>query len=154
MPQCRSQAQPLWACRQSCPADDVAVRSSRLACLGTWRTTPVADARPWTTHSDQREQSGAVKGDYAARCSWPYQARGDLLGIVAFSGAPEQWHSMVNEYHSLRGQAIRIIEPVHAVCQAGGGVVSGEVAQQIIDFFDMAQNRMYEMLQQAQAMTQ
>jgi hypothetical protein len=36
---------------------------------------------------------------------------------------------------------------------AGGGVVSDAVDRQIVDFFDMAQNRMYEMLQQARAMT-
>ena len=96
---------------------------------------------------------GAAKGDYTGSCSWFAQIRGEILGIAAFADAPEAWQAMVSEYNSLRGQAIVAMEPINAVCARGGGTISAETDQQILAVFDNAQNRMYQMLQQAKAMT-
>lgn len=82
------------------------------------------------------------------------QIYGEILGVVAFTGAPEAWQAMVEEYNALRTQVIITIEPVNRVCQAGGGTVDEETDRQMLDFLDRAQNRMYEMLQQAQSMIQ
>jgi hypothetical protein len=87
-------------------------------------------------------------------CSAFNQLYGEILGVVAFSGAPEQWQALVEEYNALRTQVIITIEPVNRVCQGGGGVVDEETDRLMLDFVDRAQNRMYEMLQQAQAMIQ
>ncbi len=95
---------------------------------------------------------GAAKGDYVGSCAWFNQIRGEVLGIVSFTDAPEAWQTMVSEYNSLREQAIVAMEPINAVCARGGGTISAETDQQIISFFDHAQNRMYQMLQQAKAM--
>ncbi len=95
---------------------------------------------------------GVSKGDYIGSCVWFNQIRGEILGVVAFTNAPPEWQAMVNEYNSLREQAIIAIEPVNAVCARGGGTISAEADHQILALFDHAQNRMYQMLQQAKAM--
>lgn len=97
---------------------------------------------------------GAAKGDYVGSCNMFIQFRGELLGIVAFSGAPEQWQAMVDEYHNFRTQAIIVIDPIDKLCLGGGGTVDEETGRRIIDLLDRAQNRMYEMLKQAKSMTQ
>ena len=94
-----------------------------------------------------------AKGEHVGSCVWFDQIRGEILGIVAFSAAPEQWQAMVSEYNSLRTQAIIVIEPINKVCKAGGGTIPTETDQKIIALYDMAQNRMYQMLQQAKSMT-
>ena len=96
---------------------------------------------------------GAAKGDYVGGCNMFIQFRGELLGIAAFSDVPEQWRVMVDEYHSFRTQAITVIDPIYQIC-LNGGTVDEETDRKIIDLLDRAQNRMYEMLQQAKAMTQ
>jgi hypothetical protein len=77
-----------------------------------------------------------------------------VLGLVAFTGAPEPWTSMVEEYNAFRTQVLIGIEPVNQVCKGGGGHVDEETARKMLALLDRAQNRMYEMLQQAKAMTQ
>jgi hypothetical protein len=97
---------------------------------------------------------GAAKGDYVGSCNLFIQFRGELLGIVAFSGAPEQWQAIVDEYHDFRTQAITVIDPIEQICLTGGGSVDAETDRRILDLLDRAQNRMYQMLQQAKTMTQ
>jgi hypothetical protein len=95
---------------------------------------------------------GASKGDYVGSCTLFDQYRGELLGIVAFTNAPEAWKTMVDEYNSLRTQAIVVIDPIDRVCRGGGGKISEETDRQINGLLDHAQNRMYEMLEQARTM--
>jgi hypothetical protein len=97
---------------------------------------------------------GAFKGDYIGSCNLFNIRRNDLMSIVAFTNVPEEWRAMVDDYHSLRTQAFIVTDPIHQLCQGGGGTVSEETARAISDLLDRAQNRMYEMLQQARAMTQ
>jgi hypothetical protein len=95
---------------------------------------------------------GASKGDYIGSCTLFEQYRGEMLGIVAFTNAPEAWKAMVDEYNSLRTQAIVVIEPINQICHSGGGTLSEEIDRQINSLLDHAQNRMYEMLKQAKSM--
>jgi hypothetical protein len=76
-----------------------------------------------------------------------------ILGIVAFADAPEPWTAMVEEYNTFRAQALSVVEPVNQVCKAGGGSVDDETDRKMLALLDRAQNRMYEMLQQAKTMT-
>lgn len=90
----------------------------------------------------------------SGNCRQANQLYNEMLAIALFTGAPEPWQTMVEEYNTLRTQAFITYDPVHKVCQAGGGTIDEETGRRMIDFFDRAQNRMYEMLQQAKAMTQ
>lgn len=82
------------------------------------------------------------------------QYRNEIMAIPNFTGAPEPWTAMVAEYNDLRTQAFITVEPIQALCQGGGGTLAEGEDRKIIDFFDRAQNRMYEMLQQAKTLTQ
>ena len=108
-------------------------------------------------HSAYQGITGAVgyasDGRHVGNCEWFFRARNTVLGIVAFNNAPEPWQEMVTEYNSLRAQAITTIDPINKVCRGGGGTISDETDKQILAVFDNAQNRMYQMLQQAKAMT-
>lgn len=97
---------------------------------------------------------GAFKGDYRGTCNMFNIRRNDLMSIVAFTNVPEQWKAMVDEYHDLRTQAFVVTDPIHQLCQGGGGAISEETARAISSLLDRAQNRMYEMLQQAASLTQ
>ena len=95
----------------------------------------------------------ASNGRNTGDCSEFVRDRNFALGIVAFSDAPEPWQAMVVEYNSLRSQVITIIDPIDRICRSGGGTLSAETDKQILTLIDNAQNRMYQMLQQAKAMT-
>lgn len=97
---------------------------------------------------------GAIKGDYVGSCNMFIMKRDELMAIAAFTDVPEQWKAMVDEYHSLRTQAFVATDPIHQLCKGRGGTISEETARTFTSLLDRAQNRMYEMLQQAQAMTQ
>jgi hypothetical protein len=98
------------------------------------------------------EFGSVAKGDHAGSCNWFFQRRNELLGIVALTGAPEPWTAMVEEYNSFRTQTLAVIEPLNALCGGGGGAIPEGLDRQITDLFDRAQNRMYEMLNQAKTM--
>ncbi len=83
-----------------------------------------------------------------------YRLRNNILGVVAFENAPEPWQAMVAEYNSLRTQVLIGIDPIYKICQGGGGTLPLETAKQINATCDNAQNRMYQMLQQAKTMIQ
>ncbi len=97
---------------------------------------------------------GAAKGDYVGNCRYFGQFHDDMLGIVAFTNVPDQWKAMVDEYHALRTEAIIATDPINQICHSGGGTVSDETDRHATSVLDRAQNRMYEMLQQAKAMIQ
>jgi hypothetical protein len=98
------------------------------------------------------EFGSVAKGDHSGSCLWFFQRRNELLGIVTFTGAPEPWTAMVEEYNSFRTQTLTVIEPLNALCGGGGGAIPEGLDRQITDLFDRAQNRMYEMLKQAKTM--
>ena len=82
-------------------------------------------------------------------CQWYNQVRNDWLGMIGFSDVPEAWQSPYSEYRSLINGAFQVTEPIHSICQAGGGSIDDATDRQIIDFFDAGQNRLYQMIQEA-----
>jgi hypothetical protein len=98
------------------------------------------------------EFGSIAKGDHLGYCNMFFLRRNDILGIVAFTGAPDPWTAMVDEFNAFRTEALVAIEPINVVCQGGGGRVPEDVDRHIIDVFDRAQNRMYQMLQAAKTM--
>jgi hypothetical protein len=85
-------------------------------------------------------------------CGNMNRIRNNMLSVAAFENAPEPWQAMVAEYNGWRTKVLAGVDPVYKVCQGGGGTLPLETAQQINALSDKAQNRMYEMLQQAKAM--
>jgi hypothetical protein len=69
-----------------------------------------------------------------------------------YFGMLEPWLSIHNEYVSLVNGAVYVTEPIHAVCQTGGGIVSEEDDRKIVEYLDMAQNRIYQLRQQVESM--
>lgn len=68
-----------------------------------------------------------------------------------YFGMSEPWLSLHSEYRSLLAGAVAVTVPIHNVCGEGGGDVSPEDDVKIVNYLDMAQNRMYQLLLQAKA---
>ncbi len=76
-----------------------------------------------------------------------------VLGLVEFKDAPEPWAAMVTEYNNFRTQVLVVIDPVTQVCKGRGGSLDSDTVRKMLSLLDQAQSRMYQMLQQAKAMT-
>ncbi len=94
----------------------------------------------------------AVKGDHVGNCLAFNGHREKWIHYPIFVGAPEPWQSMHSEYRSLIEGAVQVTMPIYYVCSQGGGNVSEEDDRKIVVYLDMAQNRIYQLLKQAQAM--
>jgi len=75
-----------------------------------------------------------------------------VVHAPAYANVPEAWLSLTSEYIALMDRAVEIMRPIIHVCQAGGGTIDEETDRQILTFFDQAQNRLYQMTQEAAAM--
>ncbi len=60
---------------------------------------------------------------------------------------------MVTEYNNFRTQVLVVIDPVTQVCKGEGGSVDSDAVRKMLTLLDQAQNRMYQILQQAKEMT-
>ncbi len=86
-------------------------------------------------------------------CQIFFEYYNGVLGLVAFKDAPEPWTAMVTEYNNFRTQVLVVIDPVNQVCKGGGGSVDSDTDRKMLSVLDQAQSRMYQLLQQAKAMT-
>ena len=93
----------------------------------------------------------AVKGDHVGNCLLFNGSREKWVNAPNFFGMSEPWLSMHNEYRSLLAGAVEVTVPIHNICGQGGGNVSPEDDVKIVNYLDMAQNRMYQLIQQAKA---
>jgi hypothetical protein len=74
------------------------------------------------------------------------------MGMIAFSDVPAQWQPLYSEYRSLIAGAFEVTQPIYNVCSAGGGAIDDTTDQQIINFFDAGQNRLYQLIRQANSL--
>jgi hypothetical protein len=93
-----------------------------------------------------------AKGNHTGSCSWLFQRQGAMMSLVAFTGAPEPWTAMVDEYNASRTQVLTAIEPLMNLCRGGGGTIPEGLDREIIDLFERLQNRMYEILKVTETM--
>jgi len=77
---------------------------------------------------------------------------GPWTNLHGFSDVPDVWWALYYEYRVLLQQAYTVTEPIRTVCNSGGGAISPEASQAMTDFFDPAQNRLYVMIGEAQAL--
>lgn len=81
-----------------------------------------------------------------------FNIRDEWKNLLVLSDVPEAWAALYTEYSALRNQVFVVTDPINQICGAGRGTLSAETDQQILNFLDSAQNRLYQLSQQAQAM--
>lgn len=81
-----------------------------------------------------------------------FNIRSEWASLSLFTAVPEAWAPLYTEYQAIREQVFVVTDPISQICGAGRGSISAETDQQILSFLDNAQNRFYELGQQARAM--
>lgn len=81
-----------------------------------------------------------------------FNIRSEWASLFVFSDVPEAWAPLHTEYRALRDQVFVVTDPINQICGAGRGSIGPETDRQILDFLDSAQNRLYEIGQQARAL--
>ncbi len=85
-------------------------------------------------------------------CQVYLRFRGEWLALHHFTDVPEAWLSLYSEYNALVDRAFVVTEPLFSICSAGSGTLPDETDRQIIDFFAAAQDRLYHIGKEAEAM--
>jgi len=85
-------------------------------------------------------------------CNWVYQHYGSVVATPGFADVPEMWLGLYSEYISWLDRAIEALAPLYNLCRSGGGTMAEESVRQISGFIDEAQNRLYQLWQEANAM--
>ncbi len=93
-----------------------------------------------------------VSSGRVGRCDAFRRMHDPWQNLHGFENVPDIWYDLYYEYRVLLQQAWSLTEPINAVCAVGGGHVDEATDQAILDFFDYAQNRAYQMISEAQAL--
>lgn len=76
----------------------------------------------------------------------------DVKNLPGFVNVPDNWFPLYFEYRSLLSQTPAVTAEIATVCNAGGGDVSAQTDLAVVDFVDRTQQRLYQMIAEAQSM--
>jgi hypothetical protein len=93
-----------------------------------------------------------VKDGHPGNCNAYVQFMQDVKNLPGFVDVPDSWYSLYYEYRALLAQTPAVTVEIANVCAAGGGEVSSQTDQAVVDFVDNTQKRLYQMISEAQSM--
>jgi hypothetical protein len=78
--------------------------------------------------------------------------RANWYGAFAYADVPPAWQALYFEYIHLLDGAINVTMPLGKLCETGGGTLDDPTDQQILSYVEFAQQRLYEMTLEADAL--
>lgn len=98
------------------------------------------------------KQLGFADSSGSANCTALLGDFGQYSSATNFSNVPDPWAPLHAEYRAAIQEATTGAQPVEVICNGGGGFIPHEVYLSILAQIDEAQNRIFAVQKQAQAM--
>lgn len=83
------------------------------------------------------------------RCGTYHLFRESCVTAAAYTDVPGDWYELYLEYRMLLEKAVKVSRPIYDVCLAGGGSITMEENDAVVEVIDKGELRLIEMVDEA-----